>query len=155
VTAPELQHLIDRLAIDDVLTRYAHAIDTKDFDLLDTVFTPDARLDYRSAMGIAGDYPEVKAWLAAVVPALGVTQHLVVNRAITIDGDTARGTSHFHNPNRMVIDGEPLLFVVGGVYHDRYARTPDGWRITERIEETLWWDNPPPGLPAEPPGLPR
>ncbi len=48
------------------------------------------------------------------------------------------------------MDGEPWLFVVGGAYHDRLRRTPDGWRISHRVEETLWWDNPMPGLPPSP-----
>ncbi|MDQ3145604.1 MAG: nuclear transport factor 2 family protein, partial [Actinomycetota bacterium] len=36
--------LADRLEIDDLLTRYAVAIDTKDWGLLATCFTPDARI---------------------------------------------------------------------------------------------------------------
>ena len=58
-------------------------------------------------------------------------------------------TSHrrFYNPNGAVVDGEPWLFVVGGAYHDRLVRTPEGWRIAHRVEETVWWDNPMPGLP--------
>ena len=37
-----LEQLADRLAIEDVLTRYAWSIDTKNFDGLDEVFAPDA-----------------------------------------------------------------------------------------------------------------
>jgi hypothetical protein len=60
--------LADRVAMDDLLTRYATAIDSRDWDLLDTVFTDDAQLDYRSAGGIEGSYPEVRRWLAEVLP---------------------------------------------------------------------------------------
>jgi hypothetical protein len=49
--------------MDDLLTRYASAIDSLDFELLDTVFVADAHLDYRSAGGIEGSYPEVRKWL--------------------------------------------------------------------------------------------
>jgi len=52
---PTLEELQDRFEIDELLTRYATAIDDKTFDLLDTVFTPDAHVDYISAGGIAGD----------------------------------------------------------------------------------------------------
>ena len=58
----------DRIEIDDLLTRYASAIDSRDWALLDTVFTHDAHLDYRSAGGVAGEYPEVRRWLADVLP---------------------------------------------------------------------------------------
>ena len=145
--------LTDRLEIDDLLTRYATAIDTHDWDLLDTVFTPDARLDYRSAGGIAGSYPEVKDWLAQVLPMFEAMQHLVVNRAVTLEGDTARARSIFHNPNRLTVDGEPWHFTVGGWYHDKLVRTAAGWRIAERVEQTSYWHNPLPGLDPVPPPL--
>jgi 3-phenylpropionate/cinnamic acid dioxygenase small subunit len=144
--------MVDRLEVDDLLTRYAHAVDQCDWDRLDSVFAPDAQLDYRSAGGIRGTLTEVRRWLAEVVPLFTWTQHLVVNRSVTVDpgGNTARARSDFYNPNTMVVSGEPWRFVVGGRYHDRLARFPVGWRITHRVEETLWWEHPMPGLPPEP-----
>ena len=50
----------DRIRLDDLLTRYATAIDNRDWELLDTVFTGDAHLDYRTAGGLEGIYPEVR-----------------------------------------------------------------------------------------------
>ena len=147
-----VQELRDRLEIDDLLTRYATAVDTREWALLDTVFSADAVLDYRSAGGIRGSYHEVRTWLSEVLVLFTWTQHLVVNRAVALDSaaGTALSRSIFHNPNQMMIKGEPWLFVVGGWYHDRLARHSEGWRITQRVEETLWWDHPMPGLPAQP-----
>ena len=65
----DLQQISDRLEITDVLTRYTRAIDTGDWDKLDTVFTADAAIDYTESGGIAAAYPEVKPWLAEVLPA--------------------------------------------------------------------------------------
>jgi len=146
------QHLVDRQDIDDLLTAYARAVDDRDWDALDSVFAPDATLDYRSAGGICGVFPEVRQWLSEVLPLFTWTQHLVANRTVAVDpeGHTARAHSDFHNPNEMVVDGQPWLFVVGGRYHDRLERLPDGWRITLRVEETLWWHHPMPGLPPSP-----
>ena len=76
--------LADRLEIDDVLTRYSTLIDTRRFDQLDQVFTGDAVLDYRSAGGIRGSFPEVRDWLASVLPLFTWTQHLVTNRAVDL-----------------------------------------------------------------------
>lgn len=148
-----LSMLADRVEIDDLLTRYATAIDTGHWDLLDTVFLPDAQLDYRAAGGVAGSYPDVKVWLAEVLPMFQATQHLVLNRAVVLDGDRARSTAAFLNPNQLMVDGEPWIFTVGGTYHDLLARTEHGWRIARRVEETHWWDRPMPGLPATPPPL--
>jgi hypothetical protein len=151
-----LQSVADRLEIDELLTVYAQAVDDRDWGRLDAVFAPDAQLDYRSAGGIRGGFPEVRQWLSEVLPLFTWTQHLVTNRSVTIEPDqrTARARSDFHNPNEMVVAGEPWLFVVGGRYHDTLERLPVGWRISRRVEETLWWHNPMPGLPPIPYPLP-
>ncbi len=148
----ELGSLTDRREIDDLLVRYATVIDTRRWDDLGTVFIPDAVLDYRSAGGIRGSLAEVGDWLATVLPFFTWTQHLVVNRAVRRsqrERTMQPRTPSFYNPNGAVVDGKPWLFVVGGAYHDRLIRTPAGWRISHRVEETLWWDNPMPGLPGD------
>ena len=145
-----LQELADRLAIDDLLTRYAVALDTKQWDLLDSVFTPDAAIDYTSAGGIKGSFPEIRKWLADTLTGFPMTQHLVTNRHVTLDGDEATSRAYFYNPMGLPRkDGSVKLFFVGGYYNDRLRRTPDGWRIVERIEETAWMDGFPPP-PDEP-----
>ena len=140
----------DRLLIDDLLTRYATAIDSGDWDLLDTVFTADAHLDYRSAGGLAGDYAEVRRWLRDVLPVFDVMQHHVVNRVVRVVDGVVRATSSFLNINVLHIDAAPWVFKVGGRYHDRLVSEAAGWRIAVRIEETLWWEHPMPGLPVMP-----
>ncbi len=141
---------VDRISMDDLLTRYATAIDSLDWAMLDTVFTDDAHLDYRSAGGVEGSYPEVRQWLADVLPIFAITQHLVVNREFRRSDDGVQARSSFLNINRLEIHGKPWLFTVGGRYRDRLVSTSNGWRIARRIEDTLWWDNPMPGLPEVP-----
>ena len=144
-----LEAIADRLEIEEVLTRYAWALDTKQFDGLDDVFTPDAFVDYTSAGGIKGDYPEVKAWLAQVLPHFPAYQHLVTNKDITIDGDRATSRAGFYNPmGQATKDGALSYFFVGGEYHDKLVRTDKGWRIAERVEKTIWTDG---NVPATPP----
>ena len=48
-----LADLTDRLAVSDVLTRNATAMDTRDWELLASCFTEDARLDYDTS-GVSG-----------------------------------------------------------------------------------------------------
>ena len=61
----DIEEISDRLEIEQLMVRYVDAIDSKDWDLLDTVFTKDAFLDYESSGGPEGkgNYPEVKSWL--------------------------------------------------------------------------------------------
>lgn len=130
------EQLLDRIAIDDLLTRYATAVDTRDWDLWESCFSPDATIDYTAFGGIAGSVRTVRAWLAEVMPRFEMSQHLVVNREVTIEGDTARSRAAFFNPMALVTpEGGRVLFFDGGYYLDRLVRTPAGWRIYERIEE--------------------
>jgi hypothetical protein len=131
----------DRIAIEQQLARYCRAIDTGDWDLLDAVFAPDAILDYTSPGGIRGAFPEVKAWLAQVLPLFPIRQHYVTNVEVDITGDTAISRAYLYNPmGRRGDDGQVSLFVTGGVYRDQWRRTPGGWRIVERVETELWRD---------------
>jgi hypothetical protein len=136
---PDLQTLSDRLDIDDLLTRYTRAIDTGEWDRLDDVFTPDARIDYTATGGIEGAFPEVKAWLAESLPMFPRRQHVLAQKEVTLAGDEARVTAYFLNP--MIFaqqDGTELLWEFGGLYHHRLVRTGDGWRSRELVEELCW-----------------
>jgi 3-phenylpropionate/cinnamic acid dioxygenase small subunit len=136
-----LREISDRIQIHDLLVRYTVAIDTKDWALLDTCFTPDARLDYTSAGGVKGPYPEVRRWLEQALAPFPTTVHYVTNSVVTLEGDAARARTAVLNP--MVFanpDGSRHLFTVGATYVDRLAWTPDGWRIAERIEEQAFLD---------------
>ena len=136
-----LEQISDRIEIDDLLIRYTVAIDTKDWELLDTVFTPDAKVDYTTSGGIKGSYPEVRAWLAEVLALFEMTQHLISNSVVRIDGDTAAARTMVFNPmGRDDGKGGLELFYVGAWYEDKLVRTPEGWRIAERFEEQAFLD---------------
>ena len=136
-----LQEVSDRIEINDLLIRYTVAIDKKDYTILDTCFTPDAHLDYTSAGGIAGDYPKVRAWLEKALAPFAAMMHAISNAAIELDGDRASGRTYVSNPMGFAKpDGSLHVFTVYAHYVDKFVRTPDGWRISERIEEAQLMD---------------
>jgi 3-phenylpropionate/cinnamic acid dioxygenase small subunit len=135
------RYLRDRLEINDLLTRYAWAIDDKDWDTLDTVFTPDAHIDYTATGGIAGSLAEIKPWLAESLAAFPATQHLLSNSQVTITGDTATARTAVYNPMGAATREGPLhFFFMGGIYADQMVRTAAGWRIRQRVEHLVWMD---------------
>jgi 3-phenylpropionate/cinnamic acid dioxygenase small subunit len=138
----QVKLLIDRMEIDDLLTRYTVALDTRQWDLLATVFTPDATIDYTSSQGIKGQFPEVAAWLEKALTAFSVSQHLLGNRQIELDGDQGTGRTYFFNPNTLADQaGATTMLYVGGFYLDKFVRTAGGWRIADRFEQTTWVDS--------------
>lgn len=123
----------DRSDISDLLIRYATALDTRSWDLLDSCFTEDVVADY----GTLGGRNEGRAAIrhaVAVVAGFDHTQHLLGNIAITIDTDEAQTSCYVHAQH--VMDGDVLT--IGGVYRDRIVRTPEGWRIAHRRLEPVW-----------------
>src|ERR1700712_327479 len=52
----QLQRLLDRVAIEDCLVRYCHAVDRCDPDLLRTVYWPEATDDHVFWVGGAEDF---------------------------------------------------------------------------------------------------
>jgi hypothetical protein len=142
----DLREISDRLEINNLLIDYCTAIDAHDWDALDAVFTPDAHIDYTALGGIKGSFPEIKAYLAKVLPFFPSTQHLIANSRVWLDGDTARARTMCHNPMEMPLKaGGTQVAFYGLWYVDRLVRTPAGWRIRERVEERGYAYN----VPAE------
>ncbi|CAN5185980.1 nuclear transport factor 2 family protein [soil metagenome] len=145
----DLQEISDRLEIADVVTRYTRGIDTGEWDRLDTVFTPDADIDYTESGGIHAGYAEIKPWLAEMLPAFfpkrmhTIGQVEVVFAAHDADPDAAPDAAsvvaYFDNPMPMAdgAGGEKIV-EVGGMYHHEMVRTTDGWRSRKLFEQVIW-----------------
>lgn len=146
-----LQEISDRMEIQDVMVEYCYAIDTRKWDRLDDVFTPDAVIDYTEMAGFKGNLAQTKAFLAAAMPRETIPncQHIISTSKITLAGDRAHGKTICTNP--MVINADGTVMFVGLWYVDEFLRTQKGWRISSRYEENSWRYNVPPGLLAEPP----
>jgi hypothetical protein len=126
-----LAEISDRLEIQQLLVDYSTAIDQRRFDDLDLVFTADAYIDYRAMGGVDGHYPEVKAWLAEVLPNFPAYAHMLGNFDVKISGDNA--TSRTICFNQMVLGDGQVLFC-GLWYEDEFVRTAQGWRMNRRVE---------------------
>lgn len=141
------QELSDRFEIQDLVFHYAHLIDSKNFEeLRNSVFTPDAHIDYSVFGGSVGDVQETIGFLkAAVTDALFPnSQHLNANVQVTLDGDTASGRVMCLNPMQMTMPGGGTqTYFLGLWYVDEYRRSADGWRISRREEVKSWVFNAP------------
>jgi hypothetical protein len=128
-----LAQLSDLADIARLLQRYFTALDTRDYDLLDTVFLPDAQLRYDIGQDVTLGYPAMKAQFPRFLEPFCFTQHLMGAPTIDLDGDAARSTNvvRAHHVERAA-DGRQGAWTVYGLYRDVHARTGAGWRIRER-----------------------
>ena len=130
--------LEDRVGIGDLVVAYGYAVDERDWSAFAALFVPDARIDYRSAGGIAGTPADLAAWMPQAMATFSWSLHSCSNHRIRFTGaDTAEGTLHTVARHGLIWEGDAELMDVSGLYYDRYARTAAGWRFAARREETL------------------
>lgn len=107
------------------------------------VFTGDAHIDYSCFGGPKGSVDEIIEFLSQALAIFPHTQHLNANIQIKLDGDQATGRVMCFNPQEIDLGESKQVFMLGLWYVDKYVRTCNGWRISERLEEKSWVFNTP------------
>ncbi len=119
--------LVDRLAAQDVIVRYARCIDEGDFDSYRGCFSSEAEMHGFSPEVIRG----ADAWIAFVQETLSpfaATQHLLGPPVVALRGDEADlradlQAQHFYREPR------GRIFTVWGTYRCGLMREGGVWRI--------------------------
>lgn len=129
------QEISDTLEIGDVIQRYGKALDEKQFDLLDKVFTKDAELVYLLDEDLHKFTMEngVEFYKAFLYKCYW-TCHLISTPLIDFKGDRAATSSRVtatHIQKRE--DGSQNIWIVSGAYQDEFVRGQDGWLISKRV----------------------
>ncbi len=130
----------DRFEIMAVLDRYCEALDRRNWELMEQVFTPDVEFDFGDWKTSTRD--EAVAAIRGFIDGCGRTQHLQGNYRIELDGDRARSRVYiraFH-----VGAGKALgkTFEMAGEYRDELLRTPEGWRCQKRVGRSHFEQGP-------------
>jgi len=142
ITLMNLQQLSDRAEIQDLLTRYCHAIDDHDWDGLAQLFTDDAQIDYSQYGGPHCDKKGLIEFLSGFVPTLIGAQHTISTMLIEIDGDTANVRTAAQVMLIMPDAGGANQIGTSGLWYlDTAMRTAHGWRIKRRTLKYAWASN--------------
>ena len=140
-TDANVQLLLDREDISQVLYRYATAIDTRDWDLLATCFTKDLEADFR-AFGGREIVKRRDFWLEAIkstIAGLDATQHLTANHVHTVDGDSGTLVAYLQALHRLDTARSDPEYTVGGYYTCDMLRGEDGqWRMRRYSLSVTW-----------------
>jgi SnoaL-like domain len=135
-TAPQELH--------DLAFRYARGVDTRDADLLMTVFTEDGVVRGHGENPIHYQGPEgIERMCAQLVAAFPTTMHNVYNQTFerasdgTVTGITYCVASH-------ILPGDDCQVLdMAILYHNRYALEDGQWRFADRALEVLWVETRP------------
>lgn len=118
----------DREELVDLTIRYATAIDSRQYQLLATVFTADAELDY-GEVGRWTGAAEVAEFMDLAHAGAANTMHRMSNQVVAVDGDTATVRTYV-DALILAQDGSGVNAI--GFYDDEAVRSADGWRISKR-----------------------
>jgi ketosteroid isomerase-like protein len=119
--------LVDCDEIRDLARRYAHHVWQNELDALAALFAEDGEMDPGTRPPIRGRAALLTAFREMLTTG-SVFLPFVQQHVVDVDGDTATGTCYIDL--RAEVDGKSMLGA--GWYSDRYARTPEGWRIQSR-----------------------
>jgi SnoaL-like domain len=129
----------DRLAITELLYRYAELIDAGDFEGVGALLSR-ATFGGTGPQGVSGAENIAKLFAATTrrYPDHGNTprtRHLVLNPIIEISTGMRRARTATARSTFCVVQNTetvPLQPIVVGRYHDTFGRDDDGWYFTER-----------------------
>jgi ketosteroid isomerase-like protein len=152
----DLQAIADRVEIEALRGEFTDAVMMRDYDRGASLFTPDGVVRMPHVNVELAGREEIRAGGERLQ---GLWEYFVQTThpgAIQVDGDTASGRAYVQELGRS-LDGRSHLNYA--IYHDRYQRTPDGWKFTERVYEIRYLNTTPlagsaphaAGAPGNPP----
>ena len=136
----DLQQISDRIEIEELLARYSRALDFRQFDQLQAIFTEDGQFD-AGGLGHPQGPAAIREMIEGTIGGLDATQHLVGKSLIEFsdDGDSAEVRTYLISQHvRESAPGPIKHYFLGGEYFDRVVRTPRGWRIAFRRLDRMW-----------------
>jgi len=125
-----LQELLDARALEQHLIAYFERIDANDPEGAARFLADDVEFEIMTGQRFTGRDRFARK-VARVVDAYAATSHHVSNFKCAIDGDRATSSCYVYAFHRMAATGDTWHLWVR--IEDRYARTAEGWTITEHV----------------------
>lgn len=145
----DLQPIADRVEIEALRGEFTDAGMMHDYERLAALFTEDGALRMPH---IDVDFIGPARIRTGVERLHGLWEFFVQHThpgSLRIEGNTATGRTYMAELGRFRDGGGHRNHAL---YHDRYRRTPNGWRFTERVYEIRYVDTTP--LPGDAPSKP-
>lgn len=118
----------DRIALQDVMLKYAAGVDERDFALYRSCFADDVEVVGFSEQPVKGG----DNWLTFVKEALqqyGATQHMLGPQLATVDGDTAHARTDVQALHYLK-DRKDTTLTLWATYKSDLRRIAGEWKIT-------------------------
>ena len=142
----DFQSIADRFEIEALRGECTDAGMMRDYDRLASLFTEDAvvRMPHINVEVVGRQ--QIRAGVERLQGHLDFFVQNTHAGTIKVDGDTATGRAYLAEVVGFRDGNSQLNYAL---YHDRYQRTADGWKFTERVYEVRYLDTTP--LPGSAP----
>ncbi len=136
----DIQLIIDRVEIEALRAEFTDAAMMNDHDRLAALFMPEGAIRIPDADIEVVGREQIKKLAVQRQQQFDVFVQNTHSGAVEIDDDSASGRAYVCELIRLRGGASHLNYAV---YHDRYRRTPDGWRFVERSYEIRYLDDSP------------
>ncbi|MGV9563478.1 nuclear transport factor 2 family protein [Streptomyces sp. NPDC003480] len=136
----DFQAIVDRVEIEALRGEFTDASMMRDGVRLAKLFTPDGVLRMPNVPIELIGPEEIRTGGERLQEQWDFFVQNTHPGAIRIDGDTATGRAYMQEIARARDGRQGLNYAI---YHDRYRRTADGWRFSERVYEVRYLDTTP------------
>lgn len=136
----DIQRLVDRAKIQDVLTSYAISVDMCDWPRLRSIFSVKIERDLSSFTGQPSETIDSEQHVNEcrfTLPGFDSTQHFLLNNEITIDGDQATAIVYMIADHTLVENQVQKQFTIRGFYTYRLIRNDTNWEICGMMLKVL------------------
>jgi ketosteroid isomerase-like protein len=148
----DLQAIADRVEIEALRGEFTDAVMMRDYDRAASLFTPGGALRMPNVPVELEGQEQIRSWGQRVPEFVDFLVQTTHPGVIKLDGDTASGRAYMQEVLRTREGHSEVNFAI---YHDRYQRTADGWKFTERVYEIRYLDTTAvAGSPPRPAGGP-
>ncbi|MGW1895084.1 nuclear transport factor 2 family protein [Streptomyces sp. NPDC002004] len=136
----DMQAIADRVEIEALRGEFTDAGMMHDYDRFASLFAHDGAWRIPQIPAEFVGRPQIRAAIERLQDHWDYFVQTVHPGLIRIDGDTAVGRAYIAEFGRMRNGSSHLNYAL---YHDRYRRTPDGWKFVERLYEVRYLDTSP------------
>jgi hypothetical protein len=133
--------LVDRLGIEENISKLGRSLDERDFEALRELFTPDASVT--TPGGTATGHDALVEQARARHSRDDGIQHVITNLLVEVDGDQASVRANLLVSFAHSGPADPAPFLLGEVYRFDLRRTAEGWRFTTLRSNPVWSLNRP------------
>ena len=136
----DFQAIADRVEIEALRGEFTDAAMMRDRARLAALFTLDGVLRMPNIPAELVGREEIRAGGERLQGQWDFFVQTTHPGTIQLDGDTATGRAYIQE---LVSTRNGWSGLNYAIYHDRYQRTPQGWKFTERVYEVRYYDTTP------------